>query len=371
MKAGSSRTSIRRVTARPSIEGVLDDFLGRVAETGSPAPEEPISASDLATVAEAVAPLLLPRSVVAMWRRFQTGESTVLTWMPLQPAVRGLEMWREDFAGLRVLFPLAYESHDFLLVELASRATPGGTLFRWAYDGGPAQPVFADLETAFSCAAEGWRRGLLGSWEDPMLDEWVELSKTYSQATDYPEHLAPFEAIDLARPLSWPPLWQEASGVDPAEAEPQGSTTTVEALRAGRARSGTIVGRIAGLSGTGAGSRAVVDDGTGELVVWCPAPADPFKAVVVGEHIELDVLFTSGDEKRSSREFDVLAADIGTSAMAGDLAGAQAYALELASFLEPAATDALATAARPLGDVTRWGQTKIREGYADSRRNLT
>jgi len=65
---------------------------------------------DLATVAEAVAPLLLPRSLVAMWHRFQTGESTVLTWMPLQPAVRGLEMWREDFAGLRVLFPLAYES---------------------------------------------------------------------------------------------------------------------------------------------------------------------------------------------------------------------------------------------------------------------
>ena len=70
------------------------------------------------------------------------------------------------------------------------------------------------------------------------------------------------------------------------------------------------------------------------------------------------MLLTSGDEKRSSREFDVLAADIGTSAMAGDLNGAQAYALELASFLEPGATDALATAARTLGDVTRWGQTK-------------
>ena len=57
--------------------------------------------------------------------------------------------------------------------------------------------------------------------------------------------------------------------------------------------------------------------------------------------------------------------------MAGDLAGAQAYALELASFLEPGATDALATAARTLGDVTRWGrQTTVRGGYADFRRNL-
>jgi hypothetical protein len=358
------------VTARPSIEEVLDDFLAAVAGTGSPAPEEPISAVDLAAVAEAVAPLLLPRSLVAMWHRFQTGESTVLTWMPLQPAVRGLEMWREDFAGLRVLFPLAYESHDFLLVELASHATPGGTLFRWAYDGGPAQPVFADLQAAFTCAAEGWRQGLLGAWEDPALDGWVELSKTYSQATDYPEHLAPFEAIDLARPLSWPPVWQEASGVDPAQADPHGSTTTVRALRAGRARSGTIVGRIAGLSGTGAGSRAVIDDGTGELVVWCPAPADPFKAIVAGEHVELDVQLTSGDEKRSRREFDVLAADIGTKAMAGHLAAAQTYALELASFLEPAAADAIAAAARPVGELTRWGQTKVRDGYADSRRNV-
>ena len=105
-------------------------------------------------------------------------------------------------------------------------------------------------------------------------------------------------------------------------------------------------------------------------MVWCPTPADPFKAVVAGQHVELDVLFTSGDEKRSSREFDVLAADIGSSAIAGDLAAAQTYALELASFLEPAATDALATAARPLGDETRWGQTKVRDGYADSRCNL-
>ena len=253
---------------------------------------------------------------------------------------------------------------------MASRTTLGGTLFRWAYDGGPAQPVFADLEAAFACAAEGWRRGLLGSWEVPARDGCDKLSRTYSQATDYPEHLAPFEAIDLARPLSWPPVWQEASGVDAAEATAHGSTTTVRTLRAGRARSGTIVGRIAGLSGTGAGSRAVVDDGTGELVVWCPTPADPFKAVVAGQHVELDVLLTSGDEKRSSREFDVLAADIGSSAIAGDLAAAQTYALELASFLEPAATDALATAARPLGDETRWGQTKVRDGYADSRCNL-
>jgi hypothetical protein len=363
------------VTARPSIEGALDDFLAAVAETGGPAPEEPISAVDLATIEQAVAPLRLPLSLVATWRRFQTGDSTVLTWMPMHRAVRALEMWREEFAGPmpggpRVLFPLAYESHDFVLVELASNATPGGTLFRWAYDGGPALPLFADLEAAFACAAEGWRRGLLGSREDPARDGWGELSRTYSQATDYPEHLAPFEAIDLARPLSWPPVWQEASGVDPAQAQPHGSTTTVRALRVGRASSGTIVGRIAGLSGTGAGSRAVVDDGTGELVVWCPAPADPFKVVVAGQHVEVDVLLTPGGEKRSSREFDVLAAEIGTSAMAGDLAAAQTYARELASFVEPAATDALATAARPLGDVTRWGQTKVRDGYADLRRNL-
>jgi hypothetical protein len=351
------------MTAPASIEEVLDDFFAAVAEAGRPAPEEPISAEDLAAVADAVAPLRLPPSLVATWRRFQTGESTLLTWMPMQEALRGLEMWREDFAGVRVLFPLAYESHEFLLVELATSATAGGALFRWAYDGDPAQPVFPDLEAAFACAAEGWRRGLLGSWEDAARNEWSRLSETYAPATGYPEHLAPFEAIDLARPLSWPPVWQEASGIDPAAAEPRGSTTTVRALRDGQAQSGTIVGRIAGLAGTGAGSRVVVDDGTGEIVVWCPAASDPFTAVVVGQHIELDVTLTSGDENRSSREFDAVAAGIGTSATAGDLAAAQAYALELASFIDPAAADALATAARPLGQETRWGQTKLRDGH--------
>jgi hypothetical protein len=350
------------VTARPPIEDVLDDFFAAIAEQGKPAPEEPISAEDLATVAEAVAPLLLPPSLVKTWRRFQSGDSTVLTWMPMLPALRGLELWRQEFPA-SVLFPLAYESHEFVLVELATSTTPGGALFRWAFDAAPAQPVFPDLETAFACAAEGWRRGVLSTWESAAQDAWTRLSAAYSQAADYPEHLAPYEAIDLARPLSWPRVWQEASGIDPAAAEPRGSTTTIRALRDGQAGSGTIAGTIAGLSGTAAGSRAVVDDGTGELVVWCPAAANPFGAIVSGQHVELDVVLTSGDEKRSSREFDALASGISTNAMAGDLAAAQAYALELGSFLDPAAADALATAARPHVETTRWGQTKLRAGY--------
>ena len=350
------------MTARLPIEEALDDFFAAIAEQGKPLPEEPISAEDLVTVAKAVAPLLLPSSLIATWQRFQSGDSTVLTWMPMLPALRGLELWRQDFPA-SVLFPLAYESQEFLLVELTTSTTPGGALFRWGYDASPAQPVFPDLETAFACAAEGWRRGVLSTWESPTQDAWTRLRATYSQAADYPEHLAPFEEIDLARPLSWPRVWQEASGIDPAAAEPRGSTTTIRALRDGQAGSGTIAGRIAGLSGTAAGSRAVVDDGTGELVVWCPAAINPFGAVVSGQHVELDVVVTSGDEKHSRREFDALAAGISTSAMAGDLAAAQAYAVELGSFLDPAAADALATAARPLGEATRWGQTKLRDGY--------
>lgn len=291
------------MTARLPIEAALDDFFAAIAEQGKPAPEEPISAEDLVTVAEAVAPLLLPPSLVATWRRFQSGDSTVLTWMPMQPALLGLEMWRQDFPA-SVLFPLAYESQEFLFVELATSTTLGGALFRWAYDGGPAHPVFPDLETAFACAAEGWRRGVLSTWESPAQDAWTRLSATYSQAADYPEHLAPFEAIDLAKPLSWPTVWQEASGIDPAGAEPRGSTTTIRALPEAQAGSATIAGRIAGLSGTAAGSRAVIDDGTDELVVWCPAASDPFGAVVSGQHVELDVVVTSGDENHSSREFE-------------------------------------------------------------------
>jgi hypothetical protein len=58
------------VTARLPIEDMFDDFFAAIDEQGKPAPEGPISAEDLATVAEAVAPLLLPPSLVATWRRF-------------------------------------------------------------------------------------------------------------------------------------------------------------------------------------------------------------------------------------------------------------------------------------------------------------
>ena len=261
-----------------------------------------------------------------------------------------------------VLFPLAYESQEFLLVELATSTTPGGALFRWGYDGGPAQPVFPDLETAFACAAEGWRRGVLSTWESPTQDAWTRLSATYSQAADYPEHLAPFEAIDLARPLSWPRVWQEASGIDPALAEPRGSTTTIQALREGRReRDDRRQDRRPFRNRSRIACRRRRRHRRARRVVSLRDQSvrgrrlRPTRRAGRRGHVRR--------REASSREFDALAAGISTSAIAGDLAAAQAYALELGSFLDPAAADALATAARPLGEATRWGQTKLRDGY--------
>jgi hypothetical protein len=263
------------VTARLPIEDALDDFFAAIAEQGKPLPEEPISAEDLVTVAEAVAPLLFPPGLVATWQRFQSGDSTVLTWMPMLPALHGLELWRQDFPA-SVLFPLAYESQEFLLVELTTSTTPGGALFRWGYDGGPAQPVFPDLETAFACAAEGWRRGVLSTWESPTQDAWTRLRATYSQAANYPEHLAPFEEIDLARPLSWPRVWQEASGIDAEAAEPRGSTTRSERSVMGKPGAGRL----------SAGSQAFLEQQpehapsstTALASAWCGVPPRPIRS---------------------------------------------------------------------------------------------
>src|SRR6478735_4240810 len=101
--------------------------------------QEDLAALD--DIAAAVAPLRLPAEVEQFWRLLD-GYSSSLTCFPHPHATRpdfALECWRQhqQQPGMTpdLLFPVGYESHAFLLVELDGPHGGGGACFTWAYDG--------------------------------------------------------------------------------------------------------------------------------------------------------------------------------------------------------------------------------------------
>ena len=94
------------------------------------------------------------------------------------------------------------------------------------------------------------------------------------------------------RILRWLPRWLEIDGLDPRTAIPRGATTTIAELRAlgpGWTETATIDGTITGLVGTVEGTRALLDDGTGTLVVFIRATVDTFRLGTNGSRVELDL----------------------------------------------------------------------------------
>jgi len=147
-----------------------------------------------------------------------------------------------------------------------------------------------------------------------------------------------------------PSHWRQATGVDVQAAAPRGASITIGEFLRARSTPATIVGTIVGLVGTAEGSRVTVEDGTGRLVVWCAAAADPYFVVRIRNVVEIDLLSPPGSGAGASEaEIARLQAEIQGAVIRGDMAAAQAAALPFAGFVAPGSSDAVALAVRPGG----------------------
>jgi hypothetical protein len=163
-------------------------------------------------------------------------------------------------------------------VELVSEWSEGGTVFSHELGHRIEYPSFADLVEVYAELLEegafevrGGRAGLLLEPERVKQKErlgaaWPHL--LYGDAREVP-----------ADYVGWPAHWLAAAGIDLASRIPRGATHTIaQAVEAAKKREivARVVGKVVWLGGSSDGILVVVDDGTTQLEVWCPAGTSPW-----------------------------------------------------------------------------------------------
>ena len=345
------------------IDAAIDRLIAAYESAGLP----PIRAAEddagekLARIEAEIRPLRLPRQLDTFWRRVDPTSITVAPNpepMSLDFALHSWISHRDDAPGMTpaLLFPVCYNSHCFMFVELDGLLASGGACIVWGYGGCPFRVTFPDLSTYLDLVAEMIEQG--------------ELSQQQIEGRTY-HHFDPDRRWDdrqaarlvAALPLSgfgdrieleenvreWPERWLASDGVVPRDRGPHGATTTIaELLRdadAGVDASGTIQARVRSLAGSGTGRRVAVDDGTGTLDLWCPTAICTY-----GPAIESSSEFDVVVQPASSPALDVHDAHrrVLRSAEAHDLAVAQAAAVEIYALAFETIARAQATAVRPM-----------------------
>lgn len=342
----------------------IDEVIDRLERAYVGAGLPPIRSADVAVqdlldeIASEVAPLELPTDLRRFWSRVDPTSLLGAPYPRPTDASFALETWkahRDDTPGMvpQLLFPVCYESWGFLLIELHDRRRLGGACFEWAYAGYPFRLRFNSwtgyLDLLASLVEAGQverdeRHGPLSFWIAG--DAWSEVGAVrLAGSLPHPVYGDDVELPEEVR--LWPEHWLDASGLGDAR-RLRGATTTIarllELVAAGSEARGTVRGRVVGLSGSLAGRRATVDDGTGRLDVWCPAAVCSY-GPIHGQEFEFDLTARPG----SPATVDTTAEHLETQgrALRGDLTGAQEAARELLARLN-APSMARADAVRPL-----------------------
>lgn len=277
-----------------------------LAGVGAGALGPPANAETLCDVAAAIAPLTLPPEVEQFWRTTD-GRGASYGCFPHPGAADpefALECWREHQRqpGMTpdLLFPVCYESHAFLLVELTGADDGGGACFTWAYDGEePFVLVASDLVAYLDVAAETLEAGHVSRHEHdgrtfPILDDHAFRAalRERLRRTPHPRYGDRAE-IDW-RPTAWPAHWLASVGPAALEQHARGATTTIAALSTvGSATAGRVHAVVRELWGSSEGARVRIDDGTATMIAWCPAAVTMFGPSCEGRY-EFD-LVTSED----------------------------------------------------------------------------
>lgn len=255
----------------------------------------------LAEIAAAISPYALPADLARFWERVRIEPDAfpVSGWTmgALSPPVEALEAYRLNIGhesagsfGPPLLFPVARHAETQWSVELQSEWAAGGVVVSHLDDMRLEYPSFTDLVEVYAEIVEE-RAYLPGP--QPALLHAVEQEKQRCRLDDPTLRLVYGPSLGVsADPAGWPAHWLASAGIDPDSRIPLGATHTVAELvssaREGRPAVGRIHGEIVRLDGVGRDCVLVIDDGTGQLAVSCPAGTSPW-GPIHRQRVELDV----------------------------------------------------------------------------------
>ncbi|MFL5798127.1 MAG: hypothetical protein ACJ77A_09360 [Actinomycetota bacterium] len=344
------------------IDAAVERLIAAYHEAGLPPIRRAVGLEAiLSEVRDVISPLRMPEELERFWRLVDPASITVAPFPGPTTPEFALNEWkshRDESPGMtpRLLFPVCYESHGFLFVELEDGEGSGGACIEWAYGGSPFSIRFPRLSAYVDLLATMIERGEFAR-RGQDTNSWIEFDPEHKWEQAQSVRLAdsqPLSGFGDIREIDedvrrWPEHWLLSNGLTAEARVLRGADTTVAELllvaRSGREATGTIRGTVITLAGSGAGWRVAVDDATGVLDVWCPSAVCTYMPSV-RRQFEFDVVVHSGPpqapdlgpERRAVQEH----------ALAHDLEAAQAAAAGLydRAFATPMAAEA--SAIRPL-----------------------
>jgi enamine deaminase RidA (YjgF/YER057c/UK114 family) len=345
------------VTGTRAIDSAIDRLDAALRAAGLRPLEAATDTDVLAEIADAISPYALPNDVARFWERvyLEQDDFPVSGWRmgSLTPPRSALEVHHlnlePDFAlvfGPPLLFPIARHAETQWSVELRSQWSVGGGIFSHDDDIRVEYPTFADLVDVY---AELVKEGAyLPDEHRPALLREEEQQKQLGRLDDLAlrRMYGPSPRVSV-NPSGWPTHWLASAGIDPASRSPLGATHTIAGLLAAAA-SGPTTGRVHGeivrLVGIGGDCLVVIEDGTGQLGVWCPAGTSPWGP----SHRQLVELEVRIDQPVEPVDLDSGRAEIVHQAFGGNIEGAQAAVSSFFDRLVQTRPSAMATDIRPL-----------------------
>ncbi len=346
----------------PSIRDAVAHLAAAYEAAGLPPIRRPKGAdAELRRIAAAMAPMRLPVELVEFWRQVDPESVTVAPYPRLTTPAFALDSWQLHRGQNQgevpmALFPVAYESHGYLMVELEAGHGTGGPVFSWAYTDETIVLQFPSLAAYVDLLATMIE---LGEFTHHQTDgrSWVEFDPDDRWSDAVAVRLASARPVGIhgdvpeieAKAAAWPQAWQVASGLAPETRALRGATATIEDVlrraEGGEPVTATVRARVVQLAGTAEGSRATIDDGTASLDLWCPAAVCAYGPIIRTE-FEFDIVV--GRSPKPSRDWRGRLRDVQARALGGDLDGAREAAISWhrETFGTPAAAEA--TAVRPV-----------------------
>lgn len=269
-------------------------------------PAPPVSSTGVDAIIEQInaeiVPFRLPTEIEWLWRTWRPDRFAPIPHPRLTDPANTLELW-DDLVGEtfpRSLYPIAYESHAFLLVELGRSDEEPAPIWRYAFGDRDVVLTYPSLATVFrACASMAEAAGVRPPARDEDrwaaygdllngagLDQFVEGRMAVSSQDGRERHV-PVEDL-----RAWPTSWRLANGVTEDSIRPLGATHTVQEF-ADAAASGPVVGRIVGrLRNRGGGSWgaiATLSDATGSFLVLKPRSVVDVGGRSLDDEVEIEV----------------------------------------------------------------------------------
>jgi hypothetical protein len=281
---------------------------GYVAAGGTTDTFDPVDEAALDDLRQRVAPLRLPTDIERVWRSFEKSgvpgivDTNSLATVELAQGAMG------QTNQSRALLVMGSGRATCYLELLDPDGANGGAVWTLEEFAPEMLQVAPSLALLLDATATAWERGIVrlstehpftwAAWDD---EAWAQLKA----------EVLPGPRIAGSRPAGWLPRWLAAEGLTARDVAPRGPTATVgELLARGSRWTGieTVRGRVLSMV-SATSSAAEIDDGTGELLVYLPHGADPFRLLTWQKDAELDVqAFPAGMEVEPPFDPDSFAA---------------------------------------------------------------